>query len=341
MIVPSYTCSAVSDAAVLAEKQIIFADHGSPAFNQEPADLAGYLGPSRIYIATHQYGFGAPIEDLIAICASSNMTVYEDIAAALGANVNGRRAGTFGKACFGSFDTTKMVNAPLKGGFIATTDTSLFKKAEHIARRTLRTMSIGRKLFLLFAAMGLVCIRNEHLYSIFHKLNFAWRGRATAETVSIEAQLSQIYTNRFAEWQASVVLPQLINLDSTVRRRRENYRRLRDGLLHLQTASLPPEDKAQEWAPIRFPILCRDDKMSYYQRGNARGVDFGFSFTKLSAPATHAMAHAMASAVLNLPFDAFSSSEEIERIIAALTEIEATDNEPENKRSYSTSCPAC
>jgi len=324
VLIPSYTCSAVAEAALLAGKQPIFAEHGSLSYNQSVDDLAPHLQDGRTYIATHQYGFGAPIEAMTDACRSAGVTVYEDIAAAFGTRVNGRLAGTFGAACFGSFDTTKLVNAPLKGGFLATADPDLFRRAQNVAQGELRTMSVMRKMALIGAAFVLVGLRNPLLYKAFHTLNFAWRGRATAESGELRTTPSEVYLDKFADWQAQVVLPQLDGFEDTIRRRRANYQLLRSRLQHLRKVALPPEDAGSEWAPIRFPVLCDDDKMNYYERGVGKGMDFGFSFTKIAAPTAHVSAHTIAAGVLNLPFDAALTPMEIETMINVLTELEAT-----------------
>jgi dTDP-4-amino-4,6-dideoxygalactose transaminase len=312
----------VPEAAILAGKQVVFAEHGAFSYNQNPEDLMPHLSSNRIYVATHQYGIGAPIEKLMDACRSADVVVYEDIAAALGTRINGRPAGTFGDACFGSFDTTKLVNAPLKGGFLATANPDIFRRAEQVAERELSPMSLMRKAMVLGSAFVLVSLRASILYKLFHTLNFTWRGRATAETGKLESQPTEIYLNKFADWQANVVLPQLARFDDTIRSRQLNYRRLRTLLQHVQKFTLPPDDVDSEWAPIRFPIFCHVDKMNYYKQGTKRGVDFGFSFTKIAAPAEHLAAHTIAAGVLNLPFDASLSSVEIDRIVAMITELE-------------------
>lgn len=322
VIVPSYTCSAVAEAARLAGKELVYAEHGALSFNNELADLRPHLRSGRIYIATHQYGIAAPIEDLLAACRAAGVAVFEDIAAAFGTRVGGRPVGTFGDACFGSFDTTKLLNAPLKGGFFATADRDLFERASQAAACELRAMSLLRKAILLGAATALVCLRDPRLYKIFHTVYFRWCGRATAETGRIAERPNAFYREAFADWQARVVLPQLDRLRDTIARRRLNYRRLRDGLRELATLTLPPEDRDLAWAPIRFPVLCATDKMQYYEDLVRLGVDAGFSFTSITAPEAHRMAHTMAARVLNLPFDAALSSGEIDKVIRVLTELD-------------------
>ena len=115
-------------------------------------------------------------------------------------------------------------------------------------------------------------------------------------------ELGPFYGDRFAEWQASVVLPQLSRVEETIRKRRRMYATYRRRLSGAASFSMPPEDVDGEWAPIRFPIRARADKLELYRRAVERGVDFAFSFTFIASPASFERAHSLAASILDLPF---------------------------------------
>jgi dTDP-4-amino-4,6-dideoxygalactose transaminase len=322
VIIPSYTCAAVAEAATLAGCRLVFSEHGEAKYNQEIRDLEPHLSPGRVYIATHQYGLSADIVPIVAACTASDVVLYEDIAAALGGRIDGRAVGSFGRACFGSFDTTKLINAPLKGGFIATADRTLFEQVKTVAAAELRPMRIPHKLKLLVSAAVLVCLRCQALYRVFHALNFELRGRMTAEDGVLADRPNRFYTTTFSEWQATVVAPQLKRIEVTVERRRAAYDELRELLAGLRMLTMPPARDGAAWAPIRFAVLVNGDKAAFYRRATMRGVDLGFSFTHLPAPLSHANAHDIAKRVLNVPFDNHLSKAEIKKIAAVFAAID-------------------
>jgi dTDP-4-amino-4,6-dideoxygalactose transaminase len=324
VVIPSYTCSAVAEAAGLAGCKTVFAEHGAACFNQRVDDIRPHLKPGRAYIATHQYGQTCDIVPVTAACRDGNVVVYEDIAAALGAKIGGRPAGSFGRACFGSFDTTKLVNVPLKGGFVATADRNLFERLEAAEDRLTRRMSAGRKAMLLAQAAVLVTLRNKVVYRMFHTLHFKWRSRMTAENGRLAQHPGAFYTDRFTEWQAAIALPQLQQLDSLIAERQRNYDELRRQLDGLAGVELPPDRNGADWAPIRFPILVRGNKAVFYGRAVEMGLDFGFSFTCLASPLPHHRAQGIARRVLNVPFDSHITPQEIASVKAVLTALDGT-----------------
>jgi perosamine synthetase len=326
VIAPSYTCNAVAEAIGLAGRTLIPAEHTKLQFNQSLEDIEPHLQPGRCYIATHQYGLAVDIVGIAERCRERQVAVFEDIAAALGTRVAGRPAGSFGRACFGSFDTTKLVNAPLKGGFVATADPVLHERLKALAATELRPMSFTRKCGLLGAAMLLVALRNPHLYSAFHWFHFRRKGRTTAETGSLSQTRGAFYRDCFADWQAAIVVPQLQELQASVERRQVNYDRLQHALAGTAGIILPPARAEADWAPIRFAIRTKGDKQKFYASSVAGGVDMGFSFSHLAAPLSHRNAQDIAAHVLNVPFDNRLSEAEIQKIVLVFKTLDTAGN---------------
>lgn len=325
VVAPAYTCSAVVEAARLAGKNIAYADNPVGEFNVAPSEIQPLLNPGTIFVATHQYGMSCDASKMARLCAAAGCTMVEDIAAALGTETPEGRAGEFGVAAFGSFDTTKLVHAPMKGGFIITRDAALAARCEIIRDSEFPTMPLLEKLRLLMMAACLVLVTRSPLYPVFHFLNFTARGQHTAETGAPSAKKTEYYKYRFSDWQAAVVLPQLRKLPQLIERRRQLYADLLRSLTGLKAFVLPQDDPSRQWACVRFPILVRGDKMLYYKRGLRLAVDMGFSFSSLATPRGHDAAWAVADKVLNLPFYDRLSPRELERMIAALKRLENLD----------------
>ncbi|MEW6201638.1 MAG: DegT/DnrJ/EryC1/StrS family aminotransferase, partial [bacterium] len=78
-------------------------------------------------ICPHYFGFPAPIDAIRQFCDRNGLDLIEDCAHAMGACYNGKPVGSFGKAAFVSFETSKMLNT-FGGGMILTSDQSLSEK---------------------------------------------------------------------------------------------------------------------------------------------------------------------------------------------------------------------
>ena len=78
-------------------------------------------------ICPHYFGFPAPMDTIKQFCDRNDLDLIEDCAHAMGAGYDGKPAGSFGRAAFVSFETSKMLNT-FGGGMILTSDTSLSEK---------------------------------------------------------------------------------------------------------------------------------------------------------------------------------------------------------------------
>ena len=169
--------------------------------------------------------------------------MVEDAAASLGTRINGRLTGTFGDAAFFSFDSTKLVNVPLKAGFLTVADKEIFERAGTFLTRITRPMPHHQRLKLVLMAAALLMLEHHALYRIFHTLFFVMRGRFTEDGPELRKKLSGFYVTRFAEWQAQIALHQLDRLEELVATRRRIYQEYRSRLHGSPGFSIPPEDK--------------------------------------------------------------------------------------------------
>ncbi|GAA2904030.1 aminotransferase class I/II-fold pyridoxal phosphate-dependent enzyme [Streptosporangium fragile] len=79
-------------------------------------------------LVVHMRGFAADMEALTRFAAEMGVPVFEDAVPALGAELNGRKLGTFGLAGAFSTQSDKSLNCG-EGGFLVTDDSVLFARA--------------------------------------------------------------------------------------------------------------------------------------------------------------------------------------------------------------------
>lgn len=320
--IPGYTCSAVAEAISLSNREITYLEHSCGSINLTTEDIAGKLQPGDIFVLTHQYGYATNVEQIVEAAKQQGAIVIEDIAAAFAGACNGKPLGSFGLAAFGSFDTSKLIHVPLKGGFIATDDDALAASLRTQAKLAFHRMSVTHAIKLVLLGCLMRLVTRPALYWLFHAVNFRLRGKTSAEDGVLAQKPNAFYTTEFAEWQAAIALPQLKRLDDIIHRRAEVHGILQAACTSstlFKSESAPPEVAGTS---VRLPIYAIADKMALYQSLVANGVDCGFSFTKLATPRSLSESWRIADSVLNLPCYSTLTLSELATLVKTLESLE-------------------
>ncbi len=126
VIVPAHTFIASAEPIVYVGAKPVFVDVDPVTYNIDPTKIEAAITPAtKAIIPVHLYGQLAPMDDIMAIANRHNLLVIEDSAQAHAAELNGKRAGAWGRiACF-SFYPGKNLGAYGDGGAICTNDDAL------------------------------------------------------------------------------------------------------------------------------------------------------------------------------------------------------------------------
>lgn len=129
VIVPSFTFFATASAVARLGAAPVFADIDPATFNIDPASVHGLLtAKTRAIIPVHLYGQCAEMDALLEVSRAAGVPLIEDAAQAIGAEFDGRRAGSMGQiGCF-SFYPTKNLGGAGDGGMVTTGDDKLAEK---------------------------------------------------------------------------------------------------------------------------------------------------------------------------------------------------------------------
>lgn len=125
---PAFTFAATPSAIILAgcRPYIVDVDEN---LHLDVADLRSRWTPEvKGILVVHMRGFAADMAALTAFGAEVGVPVFEDAVPALGAELNGRKLGTFGLAGAFSTQSDKSLNCG-EGGFLITDDSALFARA--------------------------------------------------------------------------------------------------------------------------------------------------------------------------------------------------------------------
>jgi dTDP-4-amino-4,6-dideoxygalactose transaminase len=272
---PAYNCWAVTEAALYAGKELEYVDISLDDFNMDLAKLKESLEPGSIILATHQFGIPCEIEAMLDLARERNCVVIEDNAAAFGAEVRGRKTGSFGSAGILSFDYSKTVVSG-KGGAILFNDPDLHAKVRALQERETRAPSFLKT--LKFALLPFAYRYGTHRlsYPLSYALFPQVRGGSRSEARCDLGPENESYHLSYDDLRAKLAWCSLQRVSETIALRRQVtdlYRR------EIAAAGIdsPVVRDGNRAAMVKYPIRVKN-RQAFYDRCVAKGVDLGFLF---------------------------------------------------------------
>ena len=132
VLIQGFTCNAVVNPILWSGLKPVFVDIDKQTLNFNFEELEKKItNKTQVILLQHTFGLPADIDRISAICREHNITLLEDCAHSLGAEHNGKKIGSFGKASFFSFGRDKVISS-VYGGFVATNDNELAEKIKTI-----------------------------------------------------------------------------------------------------------------------------------------------------------------------------------------------------------------
>lgn len=129
VIVPSFTFFATASAVTRLGARPVFADIDPASYNIDPQDVAKKISPrTKAMIPVHLFGQMAEMVQLNELAQKHGIVVVEDAAQAVGAELEGRRAGSWGDMGAFSFYPTKNLGGAGDGGLVTTRDETFAKQ---------------------------------------------------------------------------------------------------------------------------------------------------------------------------------------------------------------------
>ena len=119
VIIPGFTFFATGEAVSYTGATPVFADVEEGTFNLDPASLARSITrKTKAVIAVHLFGQCAALDRIADICKAEKLLLVEDCAQCIGADYDGKRAGSWGDFGGFSFYPTKNLAAAGDAGLI-------------------------------------------------------------------------------------------------------------------------------------------------------------------------------------------------------------------------------
>jgi dTDP-4-amino-4,6-dideoxygalactose transaminase len=174
VILPSFTFFATASAVWRLGASIVFADIDAASFNIDPAAIEALVSPrTKAIIPVHLFGQCAVMPDICAIAKKHDLLVIEDAAQAIGADHEGRAAGSWGDVGCLSFYPTKNLGGCGDGGMLTTNNADLAQRLR------------------LFAAHGMSPRYHHHVVGINSRLD------------SMQAALLRVKLRHLDRWTES------------------------------------------------------------------------------------------------------------------------------------------
>ena len=167
--IQSYSCVAVPNAVSAAGVRPVYVDCEEKSLNISLADLTKKITlRTRALVVQHTFGIPAHINELVAFAKEKNLFLIEDCAHSLGAEVSGRKVGTFGDAAFFSFGRDKVISSVF-GGALVVYDSSVAPRVT-ARMKTISPSPLGWIAQQLFHPIITVFVRATFSFFSFGKL---------------------------------------------------------------------------------------------------------------------------------------------------------------------------
>jgi perosamine synthetase len=132
VIVPDLTWVATANAVTYTGATPVFADVEEDSWCLDPAAFEAAITPrTKAVMPVHMYGHPARMDAIMKIARRHNLKIVEDAAPSIGAEVAGRRTGSFGDAAGFSFQGAKLLVSG-EGGMLVTNDDAVYERAHYL-----------------------------------------------------------------------------------------------------------------------------------------------------------------------------------------------------------------
>lgn len=225
VIVPALTFVATANAVVYCGAEPVIADCESDTGCLSPASVGRLIGPrTRAIVPVHLYGHPCEMPALERLAREHRLLLIEDAAEALGAELLGRPAGSWGRAATFSFFGNKIVTTG-EGGMVVTDDHELAETLRRIRGQGMdpkrrywhETLGYNYRLTNLAAAIGVAQMERLDDFLAARRRVALWYQAELRSVPGLQLPVERPGA-RHAFWMISVLLPPGADRDEVARR---------------------------------------------------------------------------------------------------------------------------
>ena len=226
VIVPSFTFIATANAPLFVGAKPVFADIEEKTFGLDPDDVKRKISKRTKAIIPIDYA-GCPclIEELKEIAQDYNLILIEDAAEALGASINGRKAGAIGDSAILSFCQNKVITTG-EGGAVVTNSKEIYERLKLLR-------SHGRA-------------ETADYFSSIASMDYVTLG----------------YNFRMSSITAALGIAQFGKIDNIISLRRGNAEYMTQQLSKIRNVAIPEAPSGYYHVYQMYPIIIKDGKVT-------------------------------------------------------------------------------
>lgn len=274
LVIPAYTLGELLPLMQARGLQLIAADVDPQTLNLTTQSVTACLTErTRGILVAHLFGAPCDIVGICALAGEHGIPVIEDCAHALGASVEGRRVGSFGRAALFSLEVNKAVPT-FGGGLLVTNDPALALRIGAVLdARPCTEWPALRKAVLKYAEELLV---RSPLYGLLSRLLFAGGGGGGGRFEHFYRRFHDRVRARqvaYSGFQARIGLRRLRHVDSRNARLNARWQTLASQL----AAPFEAVSRASFGKPAfyNFVAFYRGEIGTLRRQAQAAGLDLG------------------------------------------------------------------
>lgn len=131
VITTPFSFIASANSILFTGAKPVFVDIEETSFNINPMLIEAAITPrTKAILLVHLYGNPADMEAIMAIAREYGLLVIEDCAQAIGAEINGKKVGSFGTGCFSLYATKNICTG--EGGMITTNNDEIAERCRKL-----------------------------------------------------------------------------------------------------------------------------------------------------------------------------------------------------------------
>jgi len=213
VIVPDISWIATASVVRYVGAEPVFADVLPDSWCIDPKSVESRITKkTKVIIPVHLYGQPADMVEVLRIAKKYNLKVVEDAAPSIGAELNGKRTGSFGDiGCF-SFQGAKLMSTG-EGGMLVTNNTELFEIVKHYAEHgrsstgfEISDIGFKYKMSNIQAALGLAQLERAHELISRKEQLFQWYFEGLKNIEGITLNKVNTKSEKSIYWMSSIIL---------------------------------------------------------------------------------------------------------------------------------------
>jgi len=213
VIVPDITWVATASVVKYVNAEPVFADVLPDTWCIDPKSIEDRITKrTKAIIPVHLYGQPANMPEILKIAKKYNLRVIEDAAPSIGAEIKGKRTGSWGDISGFSFQGAKLLVTG-EGGMLVTNNSELFERVKHFAEHgrastgfEISDIGFKYKMSNMQAALGLAQLERSNELIDKKNIIYEWYRQRLGNIEGLSLNKPNKGNQKSIYWMTSIIL---------------------------------------------------------------------------------------------------------------------------------------